>query len=105
MLLPSVTVEYRDVRVEADALVGAAGIPSLINVAMAFLKVGNLQQQRRPSVTVSLPCCSTTSEMSKRGSASPCLHLPLREALLMSNLRSEACCRELWAAAMPTRRR
>ena len=38
-MLPSVTVEYKDMRVEADALVGSAGIPSLFNVALAFLKV------------------------------------------------------------------
>lgn len=41
-MLPSVTVEYKDVRVEADALVGSAGIPSLLNVALAFLKVPSL---------------------------------------------------------------
>ena len=44
VLLPSVTIEYRDVRVCADALVGSAGIPSLFNVARAFLKVPNLHQ-------------------------------------------------------------
>ena len=54
VLLPSVTIEYRDVKVEADALVGSAGIPSLFNVARAFLKVLSLPQ--------SFHCSSSTKE-------------------------------------------
>jgi hypothetical protein len=37
--LPSVTIEYRDVEVEADALVGSDSIPSLINAFWHALKV------------------------------------------------------------------
>ena len=37
--LPSVTIEYRGIEVEADALVGSSSIPSLTNAAWNFLKV------------------------------------------------------------------
>jgi len=37
--LPEVTVEYDNINVEADALVGSASIPSLSNVALGILKV------------------------------------------------------------------
>ncbi|DBB03271.1 TPA: hypothetical protein ACH3X3_010666 [Trebouxia sp. C0006] len=36
--LPEVTVEYDNINVEADALVGSASIPSLSNVALGILK-------------------------------------------------------------------
>ena len=39
VMLPSVTVEYNDIRVEADALIGSAGVPSLFNVARHFVLV------------------------------------------------------------------
>ena len=42
VMLPSVTVEYKDIRVEADALVGSAGVPSLFNVARHFVLVPTL---------------------------------------------------------------
>ena len=38
-MLPSVTIEYRDVEIEADALVGSSSVPSLTNAAWGFLKV------------------------------------------------------------------
>lgn len=37
--MPQVTVEYDNLSVEADALVGSASIPSLTNVALGILKV------------------------------------------------------------------
>ena len=37
--LPEVTVEYNNINVEADALVGSASIPSLSNVALGICKV------------------------------------------------------------------
>lgn len=37
--LPSVTVEYNNINIDADALVGSASIPSLTNVALGILKV------------------------------------------------------------------
>ena len=40
--LPEVTVEYDNINVEADALVGSASIPSLSNVALGILKVYSL---------------------------------------------------------------
>lgn len=42
MQLPEVTVEYDNINVEADALVGSASIPSLSNVALGILKVSSL---------------------------------------------------------------
>ena len=49
MQLPEVTVEYDNINVEADALVGSASIPSLSNVALGILKVstGLLRQLKR----------------------------------------------------------
>ena len=38
-MLPSVTIEYRNVEIEADALVGTSSVPSLTNAAWSFLKV------------------------------------------------------------------
>ena len=38
-MLPSVTIEYRNVEIEADALVGSSSVPSLTNAAWSFLKV------------------------------------------------------------------
>ena len=38
-MLPSVTIEYRDVEIEADALVGSSSVPSLTNAAWSFIKV------------------------------------------------------------------
>ena len=35
---PSVTIEYRDLCVEADALVGSNAIPTVANTAMGALK-------------------------------------------------------------------
>ena len=37
--LPSITVEYRDVHIEADALVGTAAVPSLTKATWGFIKV------------------------------------------------------------------
>ncbi len=37
--LPSVTIEYRDIEIEADALVGSSSVPSLTNATWQFLKV------------------------------------------------------------------
>ncbi|KAK9907686.1 hypothetical protein WJX75_008105 [Coccomyxa subellipsoidea] len=36
--LPSITVEYRDIHIEADALVGTAAVPSLHRAAWGFIK-------------------------------------------------------------------
>lgn len=47
--LPSVTIEYRDVEIEADALVGSSSIPSLTNATWHFLKVGTLTHASRGS--------------------------------------------------------
>ena len=50
--LPEVTVEYDNINVEADALVGSASIPSLSNVALGILKVSTgLQATRGNTVT------------------------------------------------------
>jgi len=45
--LPEVTVEYDNINVEADALVGSASIPSLSNVALGILKVSTGLQATR----------------------------------------------------------
>lgn len=37
--IPTVTVEYNNINIDADALVGSASIPSLTNVALGILKV------------------------------------------------------------------
>ena len=41
VILPEVTVEYDNINVEADALVGSASIPSLSNVALGIIKVSS----------------------------------------------------------------
>lgn len=38
--LPSVTIEYRDVEIEADAIVGSSSVPNLTTAAWNFVKVG-----------------------------------------------------------------
>lgn len=37
--LPSITIEYRDMQIEADALVGTASVPSLTQSFSGFIKV------------------------------------------------------------------
>lgn len=37
--LPSITIEYRDMQIEADALVGTASVPSLTQSFWGFIKV------------------------------------------------------------------
>ena len=39
--LPSVTIEYRDIEIEADALVGSDSIPSLTNAFWHAVKVSS----------------------------------------------------------------
>ena len=36
--VPSITIEYRDLTVEADALVGGAALPTLTNTLVGFIK-------------------------------------------------------------------
>ena len=38
-MLPSITIEYRDMQIEADALVGTASVPSLTQSTWGFIKV------------------------------------------------------------------
>ena len=39
--LPSVTIEYRNIEIEADAHVGSSSVPTLTNAVWQFLKVGS----------------------------------------------------------------
>jgi hypothetical protein len=64
MEMPTVTIEYDHLTVAADALLGAAGIPSLWNVAKHFIMVCTAVPVRklqthfanRPRVSVCLLC-------------------------------------------------
>ena len=47
------TIEYRDIEIEADALVGSSSVPSLTNATWQFLKVGSELNLRE---TVALQC-------------------------------------------------
>ncbi len=38
------TIEYRDIEIEADALVGSSSVPSLTNATWQFIKVGTKLQ-------------------------------------------------------------
>ncbi|KAG2425086.1 hypothetical protein HXX76_013995 [Chlamydomonas incerta] len=38
VVLPSVTVEYRNLRIETEALIGAASIPTVANVPLTFMR-------------------------------------------------------------------
>lgn len=38
-MLPSVTVDYRNLRIDTEALVGSASIPTVANVPLTFLRV------------------------------------------------------------------
>lgn len=42
--MPTVTVEFRDLRVVAQALVGSAGNPSVVNSALDVLRMLTLQR-------------------------------------------------------------
>lgn len=42
--LPTVEVEYHNLRIEADALVGKAGNPSVLNSALGLLRTVTLQR-------------------------------------------------------------
>ena len=46
--MPTVTVEYHQLSVEADALVGSAGNPTVLNSVLGMLRTATLQ---RPPTT------------------------------------------------------
>jgi len=83
--LPEVTVEYDNINVEADALVGSASIPSLSNVALGILKVSTGLQATRGTTVMFLPVelfellvpvLDTTCNIALKPSVGAALHRP-----------------------------
>lgn len=79
--IPTVTLEYKDLVVDADALVGAAANPSVINSALSAVKVSNSLCLISLGVFSSLMFvdCTLSLEKAMQGVADePCMSVGIR---------------------------